>query len=318
MKRTAVLVLSAAFFSFLWGESRLTPEMIRKAERFADPAFCKQALDTPARYSAQLRGGWEHLALRLKDPRHPRYAAAVRLFARIHDEVLAGMKWKETLPKAAIPRFAAPPAIDGIIKPEEWKNALVYRGEYPLNQTRRSEKYEKTSWRIGWHGNTLYVAAEFEDRNITPYHGRFSTPDLRPLYMGDAFELFIRPIEGKPLYHEYLVNPQGILWALVHVNDPRGSWIRICDDFPTKAETAVRVTKNGYSLELSVPLGEMYGPWRNRPSQTGHRFSFMMIRTHRDGERYFRTAPVPLLYEGHNIFGYIKAELVHGPAMRHP
>lgn len=317
MKFSVILLLFPVLLSGSGGEEApLTQEILRKAELFADPAFCERALNTPARYSAQLRGGWEALAWRLKNPRHPRYAATVRLFARIHDEVRAGMEWKEPPPKATVPRFAASPEIDGIIKPEEWKNALVYQGEYPLNHTERLKEYSQTVWRIGWHGGSLYAAAEFKDRNIVPYHGRFDTPELQPLYMGDAFELFIRPEKKKPLYYEYLVNPAGSLWALVHVNDPRGSWIRICDDFPTMARTSVRRTETGYSIELSVPLGEQYGPWWSKTPRAGDRFSFMMVRTHRDGEVYFRTTPVPLLYEGHNIFGYVAAELGPSPAGR--
>lgn len=138
MKFSVIQLLFSVFLSGADGEDTpLTQEMLRKAKLFADPAFCERALNTPARYSAQLRGGWEALTLRLKNPRHPRYTATVRLFARIHDEVRAGMEWKEPPPKAIVPQLAAPPEIDGIIKPEEWKNALVYQGEYPLNHTER-------------------------------------------------------------------------------------------------------------------------------------------------------------------------------------
>lgn len=310
MKLPAVLILVSLFLSGLNGDDfPFTAEEERKAKLFADPAFCERAVNTPARYSAQLRGGWEVLALRLTNPRHPRYAATIRLFARIYDEVCMGLDWKVPVPKAAVPRFAVPPEIDGIIKPEEWRDALVYRGEYPLNGTKQSKEHSQTIWRIGWYGNRLYAAAEFRDRDIVSYHGRFDTPEIMPFYLGDAFELFVRPLGDKPLYYEYLVNPLGGLWALAHVNDPRGSWIRISDDLPTAAKTSVRRTADGYAVELSVPLSEQCGPWRRRAPRAGDRFSFMMVRANRDGKNYFRTTPVPLLYEGHNIFGYIEAVL---------
>ncbi len=310
MKGLVILILFAGLLSGLKSEDvTFTPEEERKAKLFADPAFCKQAVDSPARFQAQLRGGWEALAERLKNPRHPRYAPTVRLFARIYDEVRMGQDWKVPVEQVVIPRLAAPPEIDGAIRPEEWRNALVFRGEYPLNSSERSEEHSQTAWRIGWHGSCLYAAAEFRDRDIVSYHGRFDTPDIPPLYLGDAFELFLRPLESKPLYYEYLVNPQGDLWALVHVNDPCGSWIRINDDFATAAKTAVRRTADGYTVELAVPLREQYGPWNRRAPRIGDRFSFMMVRTNRDNGNYCRGTPVPLLYEGHNIFGYIRAEL---------
>ena len=251
----------------------------------------------------------------MKNPRHPRHASAVRLFARIYDEVQTGLQWKIPVAEVSIPYLETPPDIDGRAGEREWADALVFCKEYLLNRT-EPLKDVRSIWRVGWSGKNLYVAAEFRDSEVAAYRGRFDTPDETPLYLGDAFELFVRPDEKSLLYYEYLVNPESELWSLVHINDPRGSWIRICDDFPTAAKCAARRTADGYAVELSIPLAEQYGPWWNRGPRAGDRFRMMMVRTDRTGGAYIRTVPVPLLYEGHNIFGYMKAVLEPGKSKK--
>lgn len=315
MKYAAVLFLFSAFFILSGKEEGFSPEEMRKAMEFADPAFCRGALDSPARYSAQLRGGWEHVAEWVKNPSHPRHASAVRLFARIYDEVQTGLHWKIPVAEVSVPYLETPPDIDGTAGEREWADAVVFREEYLLNRT-EPLKDVRSVWRVGWSGKNLYAAAEFRDPEVAAYRGRFDTPDETPLYLGDAFELFIRPDEKSLLYYEYLVNPESELWSLVHINDPRGSWIRICDDFPTGAKCAARRTADGYAVELSIPLAEQYGPWWNRGPRAGDRFRMMMVRTDRTGGAYTRTVPAPLLYEGHNIFGYMKAVLEPGKSKK--
>lgn len=275
----------------------------------------ERAMGTPAEFAANQRGWMEEGADALlngaADPE--RRARIIEIYSRIYDDIQRGLNWKETRREIVVPRLAVPPRIDGIHASGEWHGAYRFDGEILLDTTRFVPD-EPTRWRIGWHGDKLYAAAEFHDPSPEFYDCTlFDGPD-RPMYLGDAFELFLRPSEASLLYYEFLVNPKGKLWCLAHVNDPRGSWLRVADDLKTGAVAAAVRTADGFSVELAVPLSELYGPgFRKRP-QPGDPFTFMMVRTNRSGEIYTRSAPVPLLYEGHNVFGYIRARLGGGSA----
>ncbi len=288
-----------------------SPEEEAAARKLAaDPGVVGRGIGTPAEFASNQRGWMEEGSRALLDgtASPARKARIIGIYSRIHGDIQRGLAWKEPRRSLTIPHLSTPPRIDGIPEPEEWRESALFEGEFPLDATEK-QPGEPTRWRIGWHGEKLHAAAEFRDPEPEYFDYAGFDGKETPMYLGDAFEFFLRPSDSSRLYYEFLVNPAGKLWALAHVNDPRGSWIRIADHLPTGAEAAAARTPEGYSVELAVPLAELYGPGFRRTPQSGDRFTFMMVRTDRKKGEYRRGTPVPLLYEGHNIYGYIEARL---------
>lgn len=305
------LLLFAAALLGAFPSPGYTPEEEALArELAADPGIRDRARGTPAEFMANQRGWMEDGARALLDgsASPERKARIVALYSRILRDIRRGLDWKEPRRQVEIPHLPQALRIDGAIAPGEWAGALLFEGEYPLDGTRKLPG-TATRWRVGWHGEMFCVAAEFRDPEVTSYDYTGFEPGETPMYLGDALELFLRPTEDSPLYYEFLVNPSGKLWALAHVNDPRGSWIRIADRRATGARAAAERTPEGFRVELAVPLAELCGPGLRRSPGAGDTFTFMMVRTDRTSGVYRRAVPVPLLYEGHNIFGYIRARL---------
>lgn len=301
-------------------ESR-APSPLRHEEEQAfafasDPALPRRCRGTPAEFAANRRGGMEEEAAALRNGTltETERQRLIRRFSRISDDIRRGLAWREPVRRLVLPRLNAAPLIDGKFSPGEWDQAYEFTGEYPLNQCEKESRRHDTRWRIAVHGETLYIAGVFRDTTPAVFSHIGFEPEKKPMYLGDVLECFIRPSLNSPVYWEYLVNPRGKLWALQHRNDPFGCWIRLEEHFATGARCRTAGTPEGYLVELAIPLQDFRKTTRRKLLSPGDSFSFMLVRTDRSGEKYFRGTPVPLLYDGHNIFGYCIARLAPAPA----
>lgn len=303
-----ILILAGVWI--LPGFAFAAGDVEEKARRLAeDCGIREQAKGTPAEFAANQRGWMEDgSAVFLQGKADPeRRARIIEIYSRIYDDIQRGLNWKEPIRKVEIPRLQAAPKLDGVPEEEEWRKGRSFSGEYPINECQPVNSGIR--WWIGWHGEFLYVAAHVPDHSISVSNYRSFDKKQTPMYLKDVFEFFIRPSEDSLLYYEFLVNPDGNSWELAHVNDPFGSWIRISDDLKLNIPTRTVRTPDGYSLEMAIPLRELYGPGFHRSPEVGDEFRFMMVRSDYSGKNITYFSIFPLLYEGHNIFGYARGVL---------
>lgn len=234
------------------------------------------------------------------------YAECVRKVAGFAADMERGFAWREPRRRIRIPELAAAPRLDGVPETDEWHGALTFHGEYPLDATRKNE--EPSIWRFGHREGVLYIAAEFRDHTPEVRRG-LSQKSPEPLYTGDSLELFLRPDNRHPCYYELLVNPAGELWTMRHAAKETGSWRILDESFDSDLRAATCIAPEGYSIELAVPLERLYAASPGETIRPGAEFSLMPVRTDRSGTQWLRSVPVPLLYDGHNLFGYMVAEL---------
>ncbi|MDD3154890.1 MAG: sugar-binding protein, partial [Victivallaceae bacterium] len=227
---------------------------------------------------------------------------AVRRLVKFHRLRQMGRDWPEPIRHVVVPRMKHPPRADGVIAPGEWDEALSFSGEYPISGTRLDPRRSRTLWYLGVHDETLYVAMSCEDKDVRAFSKRMFE-STESVYLGDALEIFLRPDVDQPYYSEILVNPDALVWEVSHKATPSGQW----DVLDSKPETKLRAggkrTAGGYHIEIAIPLRDLKrsGPFR--------RFSFQLIRTDRNGKDEYRAGvPTPLLYDGHNLYGYVRAE----------
>ena len=287
-----------------------TPEQLAKAQEIAkdiSPDLYEQYKGTPAEYVTKR---FYELSVARWSVREPEIRSgflntAVPRLADFYDQLHKADNWTFKPEKVIVPRLKEDPVIDGKINKEEWSGTASFLGEYILDMQTLDAENAVSRWFIGIGGEAFYVALDCRDQDIIPFSGMnevFSGKAKNPIYDGDGFEFFIRPDRAKRSYVEIQVNADGLVWPLRHKVDPHGGW-QVTDSKIKQHGIAAKAsrTANGYQLEMRVPfslLGE-----KNLKD-----FSFMLLRTHRDKSgKKWNSAVCPLLYNAHNIFGFIPA-----------
>lgn len=232
------------------------------------------------------------------------YDEAVQKLADYGRNLRLGLEWGLIPQRVKVAELTLNPQIDGDVKRDEWKDATCFPGEYPLNKKEKDSSFSDTQWYVGRTPDSYVFAAEFRDSSLSCGTGtRFSQSNH--IYGGDCFELFLRPDTEKPYYYEFLINPDNKKWTLRHKATPMGVWEPLDTNCHTDAQAAAHITPTGFSVELKIPRA-LLGDSNN--------FSFMMIRTNRDqsNSEARKATCVPLLYDGHNLHGFILSSTARG------
>lgn len=242
-------------------------------------------------------------------------AAAVRKLADCRRKLRQGMAWNVHLPEQKIPYMIHTPIPDGKISIREREEALAFYGEHPLGETEKDSRFPESLWLIGWNGEMLYLAVSFRDEQPELRHGKSGCPKGSELYLGDCLEFFLRPQLQKLPYFELLMNPAGEFWMLSHLPGYWGGFTPIDRECPASGAIVKGSMQNGfYTIEALLPFRIWHGAWCSRAPRPGDRFSFMMLRTNRSGASHTLSTPVPFLYSGHNLYGYLRGVLAPGTA----
>lgn len=285
--------------SLLTGCSRFPAGAERQAEIIAeDPrAFYLSGRGTMAEFlTNQIPSLTRECAALRGEPEIDRQMAVGRI-ARFND--LARLGFTSAFPEAAtLPELKQRPVLDGVLSPGEYEPAITFHGEFPLNGAQRLESERNSVWHLGVYGNSLWCAASFEDSEI---HSVLPERDGAPIYTGDSLEFFLRPNRDAVFYYEFIIGPNGQFFGRLHGNNPYGTHVVLAEVAPP--EIAVRREGGKLTYEFAFPLRELAFPAGIRRKRGG--FSFMMVRTNRSGGNWLKSTPVPFLYDGHNIFGYI-------------
>lgn len=266
-------------------------------------AYYQNRRGTPAEYCAKMVKDFSMVRYRVSlTGGMPSYAKSLarKELCKLEAEIQKGMAWKQALSTAGIPFQLTPPTIDGIIAPEEWKHALVYRGEYDLGSTQQQNT--SSNFYIMYDKNYIYFAAQIEDHDI-------QLDNTTPPYWNDSVELFLRPDNRLDNYLELVVPPEGEHYSAWCVQPPD----RRFDISVRKMKgitTAARATPNGYEVEGKIAFFELPGYLLGNPPHPGDPMNFMFVHCNRTfSGKYTRSTPIPFLYDGHNIYGYIRGTL---------
>ncbi len=197
-------------------------------------------------------------------------------------------------------RFSRPPVIDGKLDDRVWRKLPEGRGFLALGGRNSYAKERMTNFRIGWHGDRLYLAVECGEADLRNIKAVETYRDGWSL--DDAVELFFLP-RGKERFMQLLVNARGARWAkeqgAERETEPPSDWI-----------VAAGRTGDAWTLEMSIPLrflgadtldGMRFNIGRNMPS--GSR-----------GEKHACWAPVLRGFADAEHFATLKKQEFNGPA----
>lgn len=214
--------------------------------------------------------------------------AARKVIETFQNDAKRGWEWSEKRREVVIPRSP-----DG--KPD-WKNALTFRGEIPLDTAGR-EPEGGTVWQVTADGNFLYFKIKVEDADV-------HIDPVRP-FDADSIEIFIKGDTELLFYWELVASAGGPDFAGTHQFSPvLGIRAYYADARPDRMFLKGEKTQNGFSVECRFPFFALPRLDRALPFE-GAKIEFMFVRTDGLGGKVTKSAPVPLLYDGHNLFGYI-------------
>ena len=109
------------------------------------------------------------------------------------------------IPRYEVRRTSAAPAIDGRLDDAAWAKASAPLTLQFLWESQTGAK-QKTSVRLLWDMNALYVGFDAEDADIT---AQFTQRD-DPTYRDDAVEIFINPNpQQEAVYYGFEMNARG-------------------------------------------------------------------------------------------------------------
>ena len=172
------------------------------------------------------------------------------------------------VPAYEIRRAARPIAVDGRLDESEWKAATTLTLQFPWEEQTGAK--QKTTVRLLWNNEMLFVAFECEDVDIVAHHDQRDDPT----YKDDAVELFIQPNPKQPIYIGLEMNARAILYDYVYLfplqllkaYDLKGVQLA------TNLDGTLNVTSDrdkGWTLELAIPLRNFSELMGNRPVVAG-------------------------------------------------
>ena len=231
-------------------------------------------------------------------------AAARKELSDLRDQILLGRNWPlKEHERVAIPYASLKPSFDGDLDSPAWAQALSFNGEFPLETTEMKDSGIK--WKIMWDEDFLYAAAALPDQSIKSIE--YGKSQLGP-WNADCLELFVMPSLRLKAYWEIVVNPAGNVFRGLHSNSRNGGFSPGPMEPLEGLRASVKVLKDSYVVEIAVPFHEMPNYMLGNKPEPGQTVYFTMVRTD-DGRK---SSLRPLLYDGHNVFGYILGSLEKG------
>jgi len=157
------------------------------------------------------------------------------------------------IPRYEVKRAAGRIVIDGTPDEKAWESAS--RMEFVFPWDTQTGARQKTTARLLWDDDNLYVAYECDDTDIVALH----TERDDPTYLDDAVEIFINPKPSQTgVYFGLEMNARAVLYDYL-MADARYAFKRF-NMQGVKLATSIRGTLNmrgdedkGWSLEVAIP-----------------------------------------------------------------
>lgn len=301
-KNFAGLISCAIAVSLMASCAHTTPEDEALANKATDELYLK-GKHTPAEWATDKLNS--HLAWVYKRILYGKYKrgdeealnTARNYMKELFSDIDKGFNWPvKEQQKFDLPYAYKKPALDGTLEGDGWNGALTFHGEYPPGSLKKNDF--PTVWKICWDEEFIYFGARFQDAGIKSID--YDPANKKSPWDGDALEIFVLPDRRLKAYWEVIVNPDNKVVDWLHLNNSDGYWVIGTDDKIHGLKTATKITKDGFLVEVAIPFRELPGYMRGNLPHAGESINLVMVRMN-DGQK---STLVPLLYDGHNIFGY--------------
>jgi len=182
-----------------------------------------------------------------------------------------------------------PITIDGKMNENSWKNTEARSFDYFYRIEQQGDK-QKTTFRMLWDGENLYVFFDCEDQFIT---AREKNRDGQP-YLDDCAEIFLIPVpDSLNMHFGFEINLNKALNDFIWLNNfyhgKSGMVKSYNPEF--KVEVSINGTVNdntdidkGWTMEMAIPLTIFKGVDTFSPVKSGNKWAFLAARQDRNDE----------------------------------
>ncbi len=163
------------------------------------------------------------------------------------------------IPTLEVRRAASTITIDGKPSEEAWRKADAVTFQFPWNEQKGAK--QKTTARLLWDDQYLYISYECEDSDITAQYEKRDDPT----YKDDAVEAFINPNPAQTdVYIGLEMNARAVLYDYVYFGSRY--LLKRLNLEGVQLATQINGTINargdkdqGWSLEVAIPFTEFDG-----------------------------------------------------------
>jgi hypothetical protein len=156
------------------------------------------------------------------------------------------------IPTYEVHRAKTPPRINGHLDDAAWQNARPVEFVFPWAD--QTGKKQRTTAKLTWDDDYLYVGYECDDTDIVAVH---TLPD-DPTYKDDAVEIFIAPPNKQNFYLGLEMNAHATLYDYFYAFPTR--LLKNYDIRGIQLAVSIRGTLNitgdedkGWNLEVAIP-----------------------------------------------------------------
>lgn len=141
------------------------------------------------------------------------------------------------------------PDINGKLTPSEWKHAKHFDSFITTVPDQDQPRKPTQAW-FGFDQQNLYVAFDCADPDTSSIQSNIQQRD-GTLWFDDCVEFFFKPIQERPEYYHFIINPRGMVFdQLCRPNE-----IGVHKDWNALGITvATGLTPAGWQVEASIPL----------------------------------------------------------------
>lgn len=198
--------------------------------------------------------------------------------------------------EAVCRRADKPPVIDGKLDDPVWAKATVI--EHFPSYWAKQDNGNTTRARLLWDDDALYFAATMTDSELRA----FGTKHNDTLWLGDVFEIFLKPHPDRPEYYEFEFNPHS---AILELPFPKRGFdfntLAAKPSLGTQAVAVVDGTLNkpgdkdkGWSVEGRIPWSIFAGTGGKPKSGDEWRFALCRYDYGPEGTKPLTMSSAPL------------------------
>ncbi|MEX0288312.1 MAG: carbohydrate-binding family 9-like protein [Flavobacteriaceae bacterium] len=208
-----------------------------------------------------------------------------------------------------VSRATEPIVIDGKLKENVWNKTEARTLDY-FYRVEKADDQQKTTFRMLWDAQNLYVFFEMEDKFIT---ARETKRDGEP-YLDDCAEIFLITVpDSLDTHFGYELNLNKASNDFIYFNNFYKGEDAVYRDFNPKFEVEVSIqgtindnsdVDQGWTMEMAIPLSNFGVLGTFEPVKPGNKWAFLAIRQDRndaEGKRRSTSTIFPIYDISKNV-----------------
>ena len=148
------------------------------------------------------------------------------------------------------------PVIDGSVSDPCWKQAVEYKSYYVYFDPNPGPGKLKTSLRLLWNQQGLFVAIINYDKNIDKIKAVNTTRDNSKMWTDDCAELYFDPTADSVGYTKFIINALGTISDMRQID----AAVKLNEWSASGLEVKTSINKEAWIIEMFIPwddLGKM-------------------------------------------------------------